>query len=62
MTGGTAGEAAQPPAAGRPALSLGDPLSDRAVEDTPEAWGERGESEDDREARYRHDRPPHHGT
>ena len=43
-----------------PKLALGDPLRTRAAEDTPEAWGERGESESDRLARYETERPPHH--
>lgn len=42
-------------------LSLGDPLDDRAGEDRPESWGERGESESDRLAHYRTETPPHHG-
>ncbi|HYN57609.1 MAG TPA: hypothetical protein VES03_10460 [Motilibacterales bacterium] len=42
-------------------LSLGDPLDGRAAEDRPESWGERGESEPDRLARYREQTPPHHG-
>jgi hypothetical protein len=42
-------------------LSLGDPLDGRASEDLPESWGDRGESEDDRLAHYRTQRPPHHG-
>jgi hypothetical protein len=43
-------------------LSLGDPLDGRAAEDRPESWGERGESESDRLARYRTQTPPHHGS
>ena len=43
-----------------PKLALGDPLRERAAEDTPEAWGERGESESDRLSRYETERPPHH--
>ncbi len=42
-------------------LSLGDPLDGRAVEDRPESWGEASESESERLARYRAQRPPHHG-
>lgn len=42
-------------------LSLGDPLDGRAVEDRPESWGETSESESERLARYRAQRPPHHG-
>ncbi len=45
-----------------PRLSLGDPLDDRASEDRPESWGERGESESDRLAHYRTQTPPHHGS
>ncbi len=44
-----------------PKLALGDPLRARAAEDTPEAWGEHGESESDRLTRYENERPPHHG-
>jgi hypothetical protein len=43
-------------------LSLGDPLDDRAGEDRPESWGERGDSDSDRLARYRTETPPHHGA
>jgi len=46
---------------GTPRLSLGDPLDGRAVEDRPESWGETSESESERLARYRAQRPPHHG-
>lgn len=42
-------------------LSLGDPLSGRAAEDRPESWGERSDTDSDRLAHYRAQRPPHHG-
>lgn len=42
-------------------LALGDPLDGRAAEDRPESWGETSESESQRLARYRAQRPPHHG-
>ena len=42
-------------------LALGDPLDGQAVEDRPESWGERSESESERLAHYRAQRPPHHG-
>jgi hypothetical protein len=42
-------------------LVLGDPLDGRAAEDRPESWGETSESESQRLARYRAQRPPHHG-
>lgn len=44
-----------------PRLRLGDPVADRATEDRPEAWGDRGDSDDQRLARYLAARPPHHG-
>lgn len=52
------------PAAGpasRPRLRLTDPVDGRAVEDRPESWGERPESDRDRLAHYLAARPPHHG-
>ena len=65
---GGAAQESQPPGDGsgvaRPGtrrLSLGDPLDGRAVEDRPESWGEACESESERLARYRAQRPPHHG-
>jgi hypothetical protein len=65
-------EAEVPPAEGREPrddpprprprrLSLTDPLTGRATEDRPEAWGERAESDDDRLEHYTAQRPPHHG-
>lgn len=42
-------------------LSLGAPLAGTAAEDRPESWGDRGESDADRLAHYRAQRPPHHG-
>ena len=48
-------------AAGPRRLSLGDPLDGRPAEDRPESWGESGESESERLARYRTETPPHHG-
>jgi hypothetical protein len=42
-------------------LLVGDPLDGRAMEDRPESWGEASESESQRLARYRAQRPPHHG-
>lgn len=46
---------------GPPRLSLDDPVTRVAAEDSPESWGERGESDADRLAHYRAQRPPHHG-
>lgn len=42
-------------------LSLGDPVARTAAEDRPEAWGESGDSDAERLAYYRAQRPPHHG-
>ncbi len=42
-------------------LALADPTATTAAEDLPEGWGDRGESAADRLARYRSERPPHHG-
>lgn len=42
-------------------LALGDPVARTATEDRPESWGERGESDAERLAHYRAQRPPHHG-
>ena len=53
------GSESEAPAARR--LSLGDPLDGPAGEDRPESWGETSESESERLAHYRAQRPPHHG-
>jgi hypothetical protein len=55
----TSGKQAPPRPARR--LALGDPVARTAAEDRPEAWGEAGESDADRLAYYRAQRPPHHG-
>ncbi len=55
--GAPAGAAPAP----RRALSLDDGWEGAAAEDRPESWGERTESDDDRLAHYRAQRPPHHG-
>jgi hypothetical protein len=55
----TAAKQAPPRPARR--LSLEDPVARTAAEDRPEAWGESGESDADRLAHYRAQRPPHHG-
>ena len=40
-----------------------DPVPDQTSDDLPTGWGEdlREESEDDRDAWYLRERPPHHG-
>ena len=56
-----ASDGSRPASPAKRRLSLGDPLDGRAGEDRPESWGETSESESERLARYRAQRPPHHG-